>query len=334
MKRQRATIVIIGLLVSIVTLWLALKGTDIRQIGNILMTIEPLTLIPIILAYTLHFMLKAHRWQILLRPIAQLGFWQAWHPMVIGYFANNILPAHLGEFVRMYLGARFFSLKSTQVLSSLILERLFDFLVVLTIMGSALYAGAMLPPLMHTAGLVTLVIALGGLIFSLLLGTHLKLISSAVRRLIFFLPQRLKEMIVQQLQSIASGVQAVARPSLLSGIILSSILQWALVGAMLIFTFEAVGLELPLSAAFITLVATVFAVSLPSSPGFFGPLQLAFVLVLSPYGVDEANAIAASIVFHLIMWVYVNIVGIISMWRMGLYPMELGLDAQIALDKT
>ena len=51
--------------------------------------------------------------------------------MMIGFMGNNLLPAHLGEFIRMFLGARLLKLAPSQLLATLVLERMFDFTAVL-----------------------------------------------------------------------------------------------------------------------------------------------------------------------------------------------------------
>lgn len=332
MTRQRTFVLLFGLVVTVATLWLALKEADLQQLWEILIGVDLVIILPLIVIYSIHFIFKAHRWQLLLRPIYQPTFAQTWHPMMIGFFANNLLPAHLGEFVRMYFGARLFSLKYSQVLTSMVLERLFDLLIVLLIMGGALSLGGMLPPLLQSAGKAIIGVAVLGFMIAWLMVHRISLVIHITQKLLFFIPHRFRDSVLHQLSVGATGLAAVSKPSLLLAITFSSLIQWLLVGGMIAITFHSIGLELPISAALITLVATVFAVSLPSSPGFFGPIQLAFVLALAPYEVNETSAVAASIVFHFIVWSYVNIMGLISMTRLGVRPQELDKDAQVAMD--
>ena len=54
----------------------------------------------------LTYLLRALRWQFLLRPIGPTRLRVAFRTTVIGFAANTILPARVGEFVRPYLLAR------------------------------------------------------------------------------------------------------------------------------------------------------------------------------------------------------------------------------------
>ena len=81
-------------------------------------------------------------------------------PMMIGFFANNILPARLGEFVRMYLGARSLNLSNSQVLATIIMERVFDILTIVIYLGIAILLDHNTPPLLLSAGYTATILAL------------------------------------------------------------------------------------------------------------------------------------------------------------------------------
>ena len=62
-------------------------------------------------------------------------------------------------------------------------------------------------------------------------------------------------------------------------------------------------------AAMITIGITAFAVALPSAPGFVGPIQAAFVFALTPFGISQEAALAASLLFLLGHWIPVTTTG-------------------------
>ena len=72
---------------------------------------------------------------------------------------------------------------------------------------------------------------------------------------------------------------------------------------------QAFGLELPLAAALSVLVAAVIGMMLPAAPGYIGTFQLAFTLALAPFGVSAADALAASLFYHVMLWVPLAIAG-------------------------
>src|SRR6266542_1325292 len=86
----------------------------------------------------LTYVLRAFRWQYLLRPIGRTHFSVALRATLIGFAATFLLPARAGEFLRPYLLARQERLSATAAFATIILERLFDLLTVLLLFGSFL----------------------------------------------------------------------------------------------------------------------------------------------------------------------------------------------------
>jgi hypothetical protein len=57
---------------------------------------------PVLASILVRFWLTALRWQLLLRPTKRIGIHRLFAITLIGFMANNVLPARLGEFVRAY----------------------------------------------------------------------------------------------------------------------------------------------------------------------------------------------------------------------------------------
>jgi hypothetical protein len=86
-------------------LWFTLRAIDLRELERLLRS-SSLTWIGVSLAlYWLEIVIRAVRWRMLLRPIAALTFGQVLLSLVIGYAANNALPARLGEVFRAHFSA-------------------------------------------------------------------------------------------------------------------------------------------------------------------------------------------------------------------------------------
>jgi uncharacterized protein (TIRG00374 family) len=113
-----------------------------------------------------------------------------------------------------------------------------------------------------------------------------------------------------------------------------SLLQWILVGLAIYAALMSVGIDISLSGAVVTLAATVLAVSLPAAPGFFGTIQLAFVLALIPYGVSESDALAGSVIFHIISYLYVMLSGVIALHQLNMRISDLAPAADDAGHET
>ena len=82
--------------------------------------------------------LRALRWRVLLRPVADVPFRHTLPANLVGYLANNILPARLGELVRTDdLGVRSGVPRST-ILGTIVVERVVDTVVLVAIASIAI----------------------------------------------------------------------------------------------------------------------------------------------------------------------------------------------------
>jgi hypothetical protein len=88
-----------------------------------------------------------------------------------------------------------------------------------------------------------------------------------------------------------------------------SIGRWLLAVLLAWLCVYAYAGAIPLPVAMITIGITAFAVTLPSAPGFVGPMQAAFVFALTPFGIGREAALAASVMFLLGHWIPVTAVG-------------------------
>jgi hypothetical protein len=69
---------------------------------------------------------QALRWRMVLRPVEHASFRQAVSAIYVGLFANEVLPFRAGEILRCYLLSRWTKLPFSVVISSALIERIFD----------------------------------------------------------------------------------------------------------------------------------------------------------------------------------------------------------------
>lgn len=331
-KQKKRALLTLGILISIGFLWFALRGTDFAEIGHALANSDPWMIAPLLATYGLYYWIKAVRWRLLLLPIKDSTSRALFRPMMIGFFGNNVLPAHLGEFVRMYLGARQLALRNSEVLATIVLERMFDFLAVVFFLGVALVLGRDVPEDLVTIGYVTGIVGLAFMIVAGLYVTWTPLFLAAVRRLTFFLPASLRSAGLHQLEVGAMGLQSLRRLPLLLGVVATSIVQWGFMGLTIYASLRAVDLDVRLSPAFVVLAATTFGVTLPAAPGFLGTVQAAYVLALAPYGVSRSDAFAASAIFHVPTYLAVTLLGLWMLKGAGYRVGEIQRAAESAAE--
>ena len=90
----------IGVVISLVFLYLALRGLKLENLGEAIRNANYWWLIPGVAIYFLAVWARAWRWHYLLRPVKIIST-RAMFPIVaIGYMGNNIYPARAGELLR------------------------------------------------------------------------------------------------------------------------------------------------------------------------------------------------------------------------------------------
>ena len=101
----------------------------------------------------------------------------------------------------------------------------------------------------------------------------------------------------------AEGLHSLRSPRLAVGIIVTSVAQWAINGLTAYWAVWSFGQTLPVLASFFVVAIIAIGVTIPSSPGYFGVVQYCFLLGVQPFGVDKADAFAASVYYHLSQYI-------------------------------
>lgn len=344
-KHKKRLLILIGILISAGFLWFSLAGTDFASIGKSLANANWWWCLPMLVAYVIYYWIKAIRWRLLLAPMTETTARAIFAPMMIGFTFNNILPAHLGEFVRMYLGARQLKLGSSQVLATIVLERVFDMMSVILFFGLALVVAKDVDPTLVQAGWI---IAVAGGVFIVMAGLYIVWTNrfiGVLRRTTAFLERvshvrglgilaRLRGFVLHQLEIGVEGLYALKNPRLLFWIVVTSVAQWGFMGVAAYLAIIAVGAEVQLSAAFVVLAATTFGVTLPAAPGFLGTVQAMFKIALVPYGVSVTAAFAASAFFHVPTYLIVTLPGLWLLKRTGYKMSEIREEAEAAAEEA
>ena len=116
----------IGLLISALFIYLALRKVDLPKMWEVIKSSNLSLLALVIFISFFQFVIRAWRWGILLEPIKKTGFLNRLHSTLIGFAANCILPARLGEFIKANYIGHTESISSSSSFGTIVVERLFD----------------------------------------------------------------------------------------------------------------------------------------------------------------------------------------------------------------
>src|SRR5687768_1872305 len=121
-----------GLVVTIVLLWLALNDVDFGELWTNIRRGNLWLLLAAVAVSTFGFFIRALRWQVLLAPVkSDTRLRSRFAGVSIGFMANNILPARVGEFARAYAFSRMEPVTASAAFGTLVVERFMDGAVLL-----------------------------------------------------------------------------------------------------------------------------------------------------------------------------------------------------------
>lgn len=285
-----------GLALGGLFLVLALRRTDLEAVQDVLGTVRPgaASVVPLM---GLAFMLfKTLRWSVLMRPLVRPRFPDLYAATYIGT-AANLIVMHSGELVRAVMVGRSGGVAPSAVLASVGLERVFDFLALLMMLGTLALFDSGLPQPLVTAGIVAVGIVLVAILALYALLRPTRWARSLSHWLLDVLPQPLRDWTVGQLRRSRAGLAVLGMSGAVAMALALSMLQWACIVAAVWFSVAAVGSLLPVAAAVGVVVLLVVGLTLPTAPAQLGTTQLAFTAGLTLAGHGAEQAFAASVVY-------------------------------------
>jgi len=317
---------IIGLLVSLVFLYLAFRKVDYSQLWEALKGANYWYIFPTIALVLLSMWMRAYRWRFMINPIKKVNLGRLFSSVMIGFMANNVLPARLGEFVRAYSLGKTESISKSATFATIVIERVFDGFSLLFILWVTLLVSPF-PDWVKKASNLFLLMNLLALAFLVLIEVKrestLKLFNFIFRLLPASLSSKAKEI----LEKFIGGLKVFRDIPSLIWILVWSVFIWTVVGIANYFIFLVFDLHPPLQASFILLVIASLVVMLPSSPGFVGTFHYACVISLGLFGFKENVSSPFSLVLHASQYVPVTLLGLYYLRREHLSLKTLKSDS-------
>ncbi len=311
MKKWLTTILVVA--VTALLLGYALWKIDLEALGEVLAGADYRFVVPFLVILTLFFWIKAWRWAVILEPLGRYSVRQVTPAMMIGFAANNVLPAHLGELVRSLWFARRYRQRASAVLVSQVLERILDVVAILLLYLLAVPWIESPPEAIRlSVWLVAGVAAAMAVVIYAILASPQR-VFRLWRVLSGKLPASIQSRGEAFLSDVLRALSSVRSPARLLLLLANSLVQWSLSGVCVWMSMAAVGVTIGPAITLIVLTATVVAVTLPNAPGYVGAIQAAFVFALQPFGVSSESAFAGSVFFLVANWIPVTSVGGIFM---------------------
>jgi len=307
----------IGVLVSVIALFLAFRGIEWGMVWQALAGAQYVWLIPSAVSLIVAIWIRGERWRWLFGDQRDhLPRSRYFNATAIGYLVTNIFPLRLGELARIFFIAR--DRKQTYGLatSTVVVEHVLDVLVVVGILIVIVMTGSLPVPDWARQGAVVSGVLFGGaLVVMLLMVWQRRLVLRLAEAVISRIPRLDAQKWLRVVGHMLDGF-AVLQP----GLPLVMVLFWSIVGwlcsAMTFYlSLKAFVPDAPFTYALFTTVVTTFVLLLPATPGSIGTLQLGIQKSLAVFGVPEVLGLSFAIAFHVMELVVMNVLGVICLLR-------------------
>ena len=320
----------LALAVTVIALTYALWGLDYDELFKVLGRGKYVAVAPFVTGLVVFYWLKALRWTVILVPFGRYSWREVIPAMMIGFASNNVLPGHLGEFVRMWLFARHSRVAMSGVLVSIVLERIFDVVAILVFYTASVLMMESPPEELVTGAWTVMLIVVATCACIAIALWRPAFLFAVYDRLTLWIGGAFRDKGREALQNVVRALGSLQSFSQIALLLVYTFTKWFLLGGLVWLSIWAYGTSISLHESLVVLAVMTLAVTVPSAPGYVGALQAAFVIALTPFGVDEEVAVAASFFFLVAHWVPVTAIGALLFLREGMRVSEM--RAAIAAD--
>jgi uncharacterized protein (TIRG00374 family) len=218
--------------------------------------------------------------------------------MYLAWFANCVTVARLGDVYRGYLLKQEVGVSFTATLGTVLAERLLDLMVLVAMVGVGLLVvfHGTLPPEVAQSLLIGVIASVLGILGLL-----------SVRRFRRTLDQLVPECFRAYYTSLEHGL--VDSFHHLPLLVVYSVIGWLLEGTTLYLTAAAVGTPVSVAGALVVALVGSLLTTVPFTPGGLGFTEAGLVLLLGWLGLDASTAGAVTLLFRLINYWSIVVLG-------------------------
>jgi uncharacterized protein (TIRG00374 family) len=306
---------LVGVAISVVFLAVTLSRVNLQQAAEAIGRAAPTGLAAALLIVLVDLALRALRWHVLLlgvegaavRPPYRLAFGY----LTLGFAANAVLPARLGDVARAVLAAGTFQTPRLAIFGTIMIERVTDGLTMLAlaIFSSLVVAGA--AELQALTGYAIL-LAAGGLLVAIV--GWVAISRSALAS------TRIATVIAGLVRRVSAGAGALRHArSALSFFGLTAVLTTTAI--LVAWTVsQAVGVNLTPIQTVLFLSGIALSLAIPAAPGALGTYEFVGVAIITGLGYTPEQGLATILLMRIITTLPPALIGVGAIWALHVRP--------------
>ncbi len=306
----------LGVLISVGFAYLALSKVKWTDFWQAIRVANYWWLIPGIAVYFVGVWVRAWRWHYLLGPIKKIPTKTMFPITTIGYMGNNVYPARAGEVLRAVILKRREGVSVSASLATIIVERIFDGVVMLAFIFVNLPELAKLTGASGFVGNIQQVAVIGTGVFLGALAIFLvaAMFPKTTEKIAFWfifrlIPKRLHERITSLVTRFLEGLASLRSPFNVLMVFFTSVIIWLLETGKYWFVMHAFNFHVSFFALMLMNGIVNLATTIPSAPGYIGTFDAPGIAVLTSYGVEQSVAAGYTLVLHVALWLPITLLG-------------------------
>lgn len=295
-------------------IWLASRY-DFADLSAAIEVAEPWLLVPALPLLVMSLAFRTARWRLLFTDARRPGWRNSFAALSAGYLFNNLLPSHAGQLVRSFLLGRKEGIAQSQVLGTVVLEKVFD-LAVFVALALVTVAARAVPDWLRQGAVTLLILGSVALAFMVFAPRFIASVAARLTPLLARLNATAAERVRRVLESLASGLSGLRDPRVLARIAVVTVLIWASEIALLSVVVAAFSLDLTLVDRLLVLVLIATGTLIPAAPGYVGTYEAFGVLAFDFLGQPHNVGLACVMVLHAIQLAGTCTLGAIGLVRL------------------
>jgi uncharacterized protein (TIRG00374 family) len=298
----------LGLLISLFLLWLAVRKVNLQEFAMAITNIRVAYLVPAFLLTLVVCVVRSLRWRLLFSQTKDIRINSLLSVIMIGFLANNLLPARLGEVVMAYLIGKNEDISKSLALGTIFMDRILDVTTLMLFLAGTIVFNPF--PLwvkkIALAGMILLIVAT---VAAWLAVGKKKAFMRLLRSCMKPFPSSLTEKILLICGNFIDGLTVIRNlPVFLKALVTSAII-WSGLTLGVYLLFLSFGFSLNCGAALTVLAIVNLGLIIPSAPGFVGTFQFLCVIALGLFQIPESQALGFAIIYHLSQYVPTTVAG-------------------------
>lgn len=316
----------LGMLISAVFLYFALRGLSLGDFWSAIKSANYWWIFPGIAVYFVGVWARAWRWHYLLKPIKKVPTRVMFPITCIGYMGNNIYPARAGEVLRAVVLKRKEGVPISASLATIIVERVFDAVVMLAFVFVNLPEFAKVASFdsgfvgdIQDIAFIGMGVFLGVLVIFLLAAMFPVFTEKVCLWLInHCLPKKIREKTSGITIKFLEGLASLRSPGNIFMVFMTSVIIWLLETVKYWFVMHAFNFTVSFFALMLLNGIANLVTIIPAAPGYIGTWEAVTKAVLVAYGVAGGEALGYAIVLHVALWLPITLLGAYFMAREGI----------------